>query len=543
MKKTASELKKEAYAARNGIATIKTADRYLHEITEDCLDALKKENKKWGNPKFFLRGNDALSIVRVKNQNDKLFIEPLGRDSLKGELDRCARFVKLKREVLLPARVPDDVVADILCQSSIDLPQLSGVSGVPMFVRGGKLLLRDGYDPESGLFLSLNGGCFRDDMPVKEALALLQEELFGDFPFADAASKAHAIAITLQPFVRRMIEGPVPLYLTDAPGPATGKGMFLEAASIPFLGYPVEADTLPKSEEEMDKRLTAFLLQGVPYLRFDNVLKIKSAKLSAALTARNYRGRILGVSKTPSLKNDVFVWAATGNNPELSREITRRIVPIRLDAECERPENRTGFKHDPLITWALENRIILANACLSLINSWVVAGMPIDTKPFGSFESWVKIIGGILNHIGVDGFLENRDTLQSRDVESSEWASLFQLWGREMGIGVPVRAKAVLEIAKGNNLLVGTWTSKTEAGEIQRMAHALIAHDGRVFGDLKLKQATKDSATGNFTYLLVEIKTPETPDLRKESHVSGVSGVLNAGEVQYEVDESECDLP
>ena len=61
------------------------------------------------------------------------------------------------------------------------------------------------------------------------------------------------------------------------------------------------------------------------------------------------------------------IWVATGNNPALSNEMTRRTVRIRLDAKTDRPWLREKFKHPDLRTWMAENRGKLAGSALTLI--------------------------------------------------------------------------------------------------------------------------------------------------------------------------------
>ena len=51
------------------------------------------------------------------------------------------------------------------------------------------------------------------------------------------------------------------------------------------------------------------------------------------------------------------LWLATGNNPDLSSEMTRRTISIRMDAKQERPEERTDFQHPDLLGWVQANRL------------------------------------------------------------------------------------------------------------------------------------------------------------------------------------------
>src|SRR5262249_53068020 len=155
--------------------------------------------------------------------------------------------------------------------------------------------------------------------------------------------------------------------------------------------------------------------------------QLRSATLSAVLTATTWHGRLLGRSEMVSVPNTAL-WLATGNNVELSKEMGRRVVPIRLDAGREHPEDRTGFRH-LLPAWALAHRAELVSACLSLVRAWLDARRPEGATTLGRFEAWAAVIGGIVAHAGVDGFLSNRgERVAAADRESAEWAALCSVW-------------------------------------------------------------------------------------------------------------------
>ena len=73
---------------------------------------------------------------------------------------------------------------------------------------------------------------------TQTAVSLLLEHYLGDFPFEDAASKAHTLAAILSPLVRRMVHGPTPLFLVSASGPGVGKSLLLSAISLVAGGTP-----------------------------------------------------------------------------------------------------------------------------------------------------------------------------------------------------------------------------------------------------------------------------------------------------------------
>ena len=65
----------------------------------------------------------------------------------------------------------------------------------------------------------------------------------------------------------------------------------------------------------------------------------------------------------------------------------------------------------------------LLAALLTIIRAWWIAGQPRAEVPaFGSFNNWAQVVGGILAHAGVQGFLTNLESLQNEgDEESQQW--------------------------------------------------------------------------------------------------------------------------
>lgn len=447
--------------------------------------------------------------------------EPLTATSLKGILDRTADFVKVTTRQdkngeptteEAPTRPPPDLAPDILTLSALPFPRLVSIATAPVVLPGGKLLLEDGFNSEYGVLLTLEGlSGLRADIPTNEALALLSD-VFRDFPFADEkAARAHTLAVLLLPFVRPLIFGPTPLHLIDAPARGTGKGLFAEVCALITLGRPAPVMSQPRDGDELEKRITSVLLEGRPIVFLDNVTVLKSPHLAAALTAEDWQGRILGRSEVVTVPNRAL-WLASGNNVEISDEFARRIVPIRLDAGVERPEDRKGFRHKNLPEYVRVHRSELVSACLSLIHKWIDAGMPRGKVTLGRFESWAGIIGGILEVSGISGFLYGRERLYNdADSETREWGALCEAWWSVYGER-PVSAKDLFDILKDHNLLLDLWGGRTNQGALQRIGHALSSRRDRVFGGYKILPAGKDGVTRSAAYRLVRAgsKTTET---------------------------------
>jgi hypothetical protein len=491
---------------------VQVNERFLRHIVTDAVAALVAVNEP---PTLFMRGSE---LVRVPPA--EAHAEPLSLAVLRVLLDHAADFVHVLqtedgKEVRTPDRPPRDVCESLLAvPPSNDFPRLVSIRSAPVILPDGRLLATDGYDGGSGLLLRLRGlEGIRTDMTVEEARRWLLDELFGDFPFADEASRAHTLALVLEPFVRPAIHGPTPLYLIDAPLRGAGKGLLADVACIVTTGRKADVMALVSGHaEEHEKRITALLLAGAQWILLDNVTSLASAPLAAVLTATQWRGRRLGKSEMVDVPNDA-TWVATGNNVALSDEIARRTIPIRLDPGVERPEYRTGFSHPELVTWAGEHRSTLVSACLSLVRAWRDAARPEGQTTLGSYESWARVLGGVLGVSGVSEFLSGRERLYSEaDRETAEWRALCEVWW-DTHADHPITAKDVFEVAKARGLLLGVWAGRKDLAAQQRFGHVLPTVRDRVFGRLTIRSAGQDAATKNAAYRLEwrRQKTPETP--------------------------------
>jgi len=165
-------------------------------------------------------------------------------------------------------------------------------------------------------------------MEVTAARQLLFEP-FSQFPFADSASFAHTIGLMLLPFVRRMIDGPVPIHGVVAPpdSAGTGKGLLVQTACVPGPG---EVPSTPEvgNGDELRKKLLPVILEDLPIFLFDNVTtELKGGVLASLLTAR--------IGRTASLAVLKFSAAASARRSSLRR--TARGAPLKF------ADVRTGF--------------------------------------------------------------------------------------------------------------------------------------------------------------------------------------------------------
>lgn len=380
-------------------------------------------------------------LVRIARDDDgEPVLAPHTTNTMTELLSQRAWFVRrgqgdAPRTVAPPASLVKQVLdaPDVL-----DVPVVEQLVSSPVFGPSGELvtepgLLRDArawYEATDGMKLAWEV----PEEPTAEHVAYACswiDELFCDFPFATKADRANAWALLLQPFVRPMIAGPTPLFDVESPTAGTGKGKLVRAALLPALGYEVAAHQVPSDNAEWRKTVIAFLLKGKSVFLLDNVNeRLDSGVLASALTEPRVEDRILGASKIVTLPVRC-TWVMTANNPRLSQEIARRAVQIRLDARVARPQERDGFRHDPLETWARDNRGQLAWSALTLVRAWLAAGRPRGSVTMGSYESWCHVLGGVLDVAGLGAdFLGNREAFWTdhMDEESDETCAALDHW-------------------------------------------------------------------------------------------------------------------
>src|SRR5262249_34585029 len=149
-------------------------------------------------------------------------IEKYTDSALAGYLVRHLRWVRLEMGNLVPVQPSGFVIRDLVARPSWPgLPMLRDMVELPVFLKDGTLVSASGYHRDSGIWMQASGLTLppvadEPDEGTRGVALMFLDEILCDFPFKDAASRAHAMAALLLPFVREMIEGPTPLHLFDA---------------------------------------------------------------------------------------------------------------------------------------------------------------------------------------------------------------------------------------------------------------------------------------------------------------------------------------
>ena len=465
-------------------------DRHLRDITTDALDALYKANQ----PERIFRRSGILTRISV-DEKGRPFTEALGESAFRGYLERAANFIEIDSEgAPHPMPPPLAVVRDCLSLGEWQLPALLGVTEVPVIRPDGTVLTEPGYDSGSNLYYFPPSKLSMPPIPDKpgneiNAAIELALEPIRDFPFDSEASWANAAAAIFAPILRPMIDGPAPLAIIDKPQAGTGASLLAEVVSIIATGRAAAMMTARKDDEEWRKAITSLLLRGQSVITIDNVEgDLYSPSLAALLTATIWQDRLLGRSEMVTLPNRTTC-IATGNNIHLRGDLPRRCMWIRMDAKMARPWLRdvNSFKHPHLIEWVSENRGAILTAILTIARAWVVAGMP-EARALpnlGGYESYCRVVGGVLAHMGIGGFLANLDAMYDEtDTETPQWQGFLETWHDVLGDKAVTAAEFVTclnENAELRTALPDTIADTESRNYIRRLGNALAKKKGMRF--------------------------------------------------------------
>jgi DNA primase catalytic core len=442
---------------------------------------------------LFLRGGALVRLHRPESGPPALV--DVCETSMFGYLVREADWVQVKDGSKRPAQPPKELARDLLVHPPEGIPGVDTLTTTPVFGRSGRLLLKPGLHVQDRLWLEADPSLHIGNVPerpsqeeVAAARSLFLDDLFVDFPFVNQSDRAHLMGALLLPFVRRLIDGCTPLHIVEAPAVGAGKGLLCNLLSIVVTGEPCSARTLPETEDEVRKMLTAELIQASPIILLDNAREgaaVQSESLAAVLTTLSWKDRRLGHSQMLSLSNHAM-WLLTANNPRLSRDIARRSVRIRLDPKQDRAWLRTGFKHDRVAAWAREHRSALVRAALLLVQAWIAAGQPLSQDSLGSFEHWAAVMGGILETVGISGFLGNLGELYAEaDEEGQFWREFTSAWWEEFGSAETWVAE-LNALCQRYGLMEAIRGDGSARSQESRLGRALQGARDRVFGDLQV---------------------------------------------------------
>ena len=410
-------------------------DIQLGDLTAQAMAALNRANSP---PQLFVRSGTPCRVVCTETGEPG--IDPLDKVKVRSRLTDVATFFNVNKQGNLVGTNPPLYLAEnVLAQGAWPFPPLIGIARSPILRHDGTICTTPGYDAESRLCYSPAPGLVVPPIPDSptpeqvEAAVNMLVDLIAEFPFADSSGLANSLSILFSVLMRPVISGHVPLAIVDAPVQGTGKSLMISALAIVAVGS-VAGESIPddQNDDEWRKKITSILLKAPPFVLLDNIpdnTTINAPPMAAMLTNHQWSDRLLGGNNNVQLPART-VWVATGNNLRVAGDMPRRCYTVRMDANVEEPWHRTGFTHSDLEQYALANRGPLLAAAFTVIRAWYAAGQPkADVPILGSFQGWADIVGSVMAHAGITGFLANLDDTRSvQDEDTLQWKAFFAGW-------------------------------------------------------------------------------------------------------------------
>jgi hypothetical protein len=441
-------------------------DTHEHRVTEKSIAALAK------HPHVFQRGGSLVHVLR-DSRPSKVLVRPEGapyiaeiqlprvRELLSEQIDfqGFKEGRKGKPSGYVPIHVPEWVVRQVASRKQWEgIRHLEAVSETPLLRADGTVLDVPGYDAQSGVlfeprreFPSVPACPSRDE--AEQAIAVLLD-LLVDFPFAQPEHRSAALAGMLTPVARFAFAGPSPLVLITKNVHGAGGSLLADVISTATTGRPMARMSQAGDDDEERKRILAIALAGDRMVLIDNLDRpLGGAALDAALTGVEWRDRILGRSEMVSAPL-LACWFATGNNPQVQRDTLRRVLPTRLETAAERPEERSGFRHDPIVPHVEIEHPRLTVAALTVLRGYCAAGRPdMKLKPWGSYEGWSALVRGALVWAGqADPALGRQLLVEGADTERTALGILLEHWHKLDPTGSGITAARLLEtLAEGGD--------------------------------------------------------------------------------------------
>lgn len=401
-----------------------------------------------------IQADEKIKLPGIRWPSGEPRIVPVSSSILRNKLDQTAIWQRfdMRTKEWITTRPANEAVDTIMGNKEWPLlPYLSMIFETPTMRLDGSFLNSPGWDESTGIFFMPRPGehwhiptnpTSAQIKAAKEALL----EVHCDFPFEKECHQAAAIAgiLTLLSGLTYLNR---PLFMWDANVRGAGKTLGADVCSLIATGRDFPKMTQGVDESEDRKRITTLAMSGARAVLVDNIVgKFGNAAIDSAITSEgSWEDRLLGLNKTWR-GTLLLTWFATGNNIEVQGDLSRRVIPVKIMSEEERPEHRTGYKHSDLRSWVKAERVRLATAGLTILRGYQVAGKP-DQKliNFGSFEEWSSTVRNAIVWAGfADPYEGNEDIQQKADSDAVAIGALLQAWYetfREMPVSMAKIAK------------------------------------------------------------------------------------------------------
>jgi hypothetical protein len=270
---------------------------------------------------------------------------------------------------------------------------------LPRIDDGGNIHCFSGYDAVTGLY---NDQPIQLDIPDRISLAearQFKERLFSPwskFKFKDQqVGVANTLALIFTAMERAYLDL-APTYVVSSPDAGSGKGKLIRAVMWLMLATRPPKITWGGDKEEIEKTLTAILVQTPSAFVVDNAngILIKGRMIESIITEGYANIRPFGSNTDTIMVILRALMIINGNNPLISGDMARRA--LRIDINPGANPEQARFDFDPVVQ-AQQHRKELLEAAFAIMKAFRQAGMPeFGLRAVGSFGDWERRVRNLV---------------------------------------------------------------------------------------------------------------------------------------------------
>ena len=296
------------------------------------------------------------------------------------------------------------------------LPTVAAIATLPIVFPDGTLLATRGLDRDRGIVFRVPGELQqllpkpedRTPAAVARAMRFLIDEFLVDVS-TDYSGKCILIAAALT-VIERALLAERPTFFVTAGRRGGGKTTTLIMVLMAVTGVRPSAAAWSSNEEERRKALLAYLMEAVPAIVWDNIVRgtqISCPHIEKACTSAFYSDRRLGVSELVSVAASAIHFF-TGNNIGPRGDLASRSLQVRLEVDRTDPENRE-FRHQDPIGWTEANRgrILIALYTIMLGNPALAPGSNVAAQT--RFKAWWRLVGSAVENAAMEHAKESAE--------------------------------------------------------------------------------------------------------------------------------------
>ncbi len=288
-----------------------------------------------------------------------------------------------------------------------NVPELRAVVSGPVLTPDGRWLTQPGFDEQTGIYQTYTAPVIAEHPTadeVEQAKHVLLH-LVRNFPFAAHKDRSAWLAGLLTPFVRHAFDEPVPLFLIDKNVPGIGGTLLYQITSTIATGTDQRLSFHQLNEDEASRLVTSVVQRGYQLAVFDDLYRpFGNHTLARVLSSTHWSTRLL-YSQNVAIYPLLTVFWASGNNVQLTSDVSRRVLPIRLkwapSREGELP-NLLGSLTN-LHRYAAIGRAEYVQAVMTLVQAFIQSGAArtIEIPAWGSYSAWSNSVRKLIVWLGL----------------------------------------------------------------------------------------------------------------------------------------------